>query len=754
MYYKIASLVLNSGQKNNSIADIFIAQPDSAKEALVGKIFVLAEIESQKNESAKLLDFLINNLNYNYYQNEKVILREKIDTISVESIFEGALSKTNKDLIEFLDKEKIKTSPYSINITACLLHNNELYFTNIGKNKCLLLHKEKVTTKSLKGKSEPLEKIEYKLTDIGKAPEEDNSAVTMDKLFSEVMSGKIPPGGYFLVINEALSEYISGKQLIDITTRLSPTGSVEQIRNILEKINSYVSFLGVIVKNTSSTSWSSDELKKQIDREIKNWDYKPEIVSTEEQTEAIMTPAGTINLKKWVKAITNKISSKNKTSAPIPVSTNKKAGKLFMLKDKILMKKRVPALSLEKLLVFFKKIGIIFFKIGFGVFSKKRNMDSIDDTGANNDGTTSSKTSKWPKIFLSAAALLVILLIGNVFISQKKHEQEQHQASFNSLISEINRNQDKVDSFLIYDNNSEAKKLWDDNKSLLGQIPEEEKAIRSDVSSLFERQDEQLAKLRKIKDISNVEKIADFSKLNQDAKPENITFLNGKLYAAAAPEKAIYKVDIKDNLVTASYNLSELKKMDHPSPSPDGIAYLDDGAVILVGEKSEFQKVTIQNPPENIGGLGMYGGRLYLSDKTSGQIWRYSKIGDEFSSPQEWLNNKTDLSLATDIFIDGNIYVLKSDGTVDKYLKGEKEVFALEAVDEPVTQASKLIVGENAIYVLELSSKRLIKFDLKGKLVNQYKFSQPEAITDITVSDADNQAFILSGQEVYQAKLE
>jgi len=52
------------------------------------------------------LEFLIKNINYNYYQNEKVILKERIDTISLESIFESALAKTNKDLADFITGKK------------------------------------------------------------------------------------------------------------------------------------------------------------------------------------------------------------------------------------------------------------------------------------------------------------------------------------------------------------------------------------------------------------------------------------------------------------------------------------------------------------------------------------------------------------------------------------------------------------------------------------------------------------------------
>jgi serine/threonine protein phosphatase PrpC len=756
MYYKIASLVLNSGQKNNSIADVFIAQPDSAKEALVGKIFVLVEIESLKTDGAKLLDFLVNNINYNYYQNEKVILRERIETISIESIFESALAKTNKDLVEFLTKEKIKISPYSINMTVCLLYQNELYFSNVGKNKCLLLHKEKVAAKTTKGRVEAEGKIEYKLSNIDIPPENDNEALTMNKLFSEVMGGKIPPGGYFLIINEALSEYLSSKQLIDITSRLSPAGAVEQIRNLLEKINSYVSFLGVIVKNTSSIGFSGEELKKQIDDEIKNWDYKPEIVSTEERTEAILTPAGTINLKRWFKVIAAKMAPKKKSTAPSPTPLGKKAGKIFMLKDKIFVKKRVSALSPDKLILLIKKIGALSARGITSLAAKREVMSDVKDNSLAAESVAKDRSflaKNGVKLFFFAAIILIVLITANTLISQKKQETEQRQASFNSLIAEIDKNQNRIDSLLIYDNNNEARQIWDANKSLLTQIPAEEKENRNDIASLFSKQEEQLLRIRKIKTISELKKIADFSNLNKEAKPENVVILDGRLYAASPQEKAIYKVDIKDGLVTASYDLAGVERMDHPSVSADGIVYLDKDAVVLMAKNGSFQRIAVKNPPENIGGAGTYGNRLYLTDRIGGQIWRYTKTEEGFSSPEEWLDNKSDLSLASDMFIDGNIYILNSNGTIDKYLKGKKEVFSLSSVDEAILDAGKLMVGENGFYIFESSSKRLIRFDAKGQFTGQYIFQQPQNITDISVDD-EEQVFILSEQSIYQASLQ
>ena len=122
--------MLTPPQRNQSALEIYVAQPDADKEALSGKLFALMEIESNKAAGLKIINFLINTLNHNYYQNEKMILRERVNAIKVEHIFESALAKTNKKLAEFLRAEKITLNPDILNLTVGVVCNDSLHFAN------------------------------------------------------------------------------------------------------------------------------------------------------------------------------------------------------------------------------------------------------------------------------------------------------------------------------------------------------------------------------------------------------------------------------------------------------------------------------------------------------------------------------------------------------------------------------------------------------------------------------------------------
>ncbi|HTW96328.1 MAG TPA: hypothetical protein VMD74_01560 [Candidatus Methylomirabilis sp.] len=755
MYYKIASISLANEQKSDVAGEIFIAQPDSEKEALVGKLIILAEIQAPRNDAAKVLSFLTGNLNYNYYQNEKVILKERIETISLENIFESALTKTNKDLADFLTEEKIRISPYAFNVTIGVLYKNELYFSGIGKNKCLLIYKEKVVPKA-KGHHEPeAEQIEYKITDVGEQTE--SEALNINKLFSTVTKGKIPLGGYFLVVNEALSEYLSHKQLIRIVTKLSPSGAAEQIRNLLEQINSYVSFLGIIIKNTFSLPLSGEELKNKLAEEESDDDYTPEITATEEKTESIMKPAGIINLKKWTHSLEKKISPATIT-APAEKISGKKT---FLFKEKIFFKKRSGLISWLKIKNFLLKCGRLaksFLSFLWRLIARRSATETKADLTIDvniKDGVTPF----WSRRKITIILVLVVLLLGifaiNIYITDRRNKAAEQQKQFNSLIASIEKNQNKIEADFLYGNRLEITDLFNQDKDLLAKIPQADIAKRQDVKALFDRQQQQAEKIQNINKISGLPKIADFSNLTAAADPQNLLQANGVVYAGDAKNHAVFKIDLKENIVTAVYNFGSATSSALSFPSAgqnNNVYYLSDNSILQLDQAGNAAPLALSFPSarENIVGVVAYSDKLYLLDKSLGQIFRYTKSDTGFVNQTKWLNQSADFSGASDMFIDGNVYVLYKDGRVEQYLKGKKQDFSLAAVTPAITDARRLIVTPDRFYVLEPGAKRLTIWDNKGAYLAQYIFTDLNNLKDFAVNDQAKQIYLLDGHAIYQ----
>ncbi|MFH1662191.1 MAG: hypothetical protein ABIA02_03795 [Candidatus Falkowbacteria bacterium] len=760
MYYKIAQLMLTPGKKANTISDVFVAQPDANKESLAGKLFALAEIELNKSENLKIVNFLIDNINHNYYQNEKIILRERISDLKVEHIFESALAKTNKNLVEFLHNEKIKLDPKLINITIGVIYKNDLHFASIGKNKATLICKNKDLSDS-----------GYKAINV---ENDENKKLNPAKLFTNVISGHIHNNCYFIFNNETLSEFLSEKQLIDIITKLPPGGAIEQIKNTLSKINSYVSFLAIIIKNSSMEEPS---IKPSI--EVVNTSARTSIEGlreTEETTEKFLTPTGIISPKKLTSYFSKILPN---------FSLNKKEkisdSKNILIKDRIIGKKKSNLFSFQKIIKIIKNIFVYSFNFiiyFFKIITNKNNLvdflKSAKIKAGNLKRAFSDSISKlfyWfknlnkiNKILFSIGIICLILFIGNSTILFFKNKKVKIEETYNSSIEEIEQKQNQVEASLLYSNEAGAKKILEEIDSLLSIFPRETESQISDFNELTKKHKEQLEKIRHVVKISKSNELANFVNLNSNANPENLMLIKddeNKIYTGDSEQKSIYVLNLPDNSVTAITDLSiNINNLNYPtSDKNNNIYYFNLNNIIKLNTKKEEMsslEINIKNNPNNISGIANFNNKLYLIDNKENEILRYNIAENGFSPPYSWLANNYDLSSATGIAIDGHIYILKENGDLEKYLKGEKENFSLDKIEPKIEKASKIFVSseQKYIYILESIKNRLAVFDKTGKFILQYQSDEFNNLKDFAVLEDDEKIYFLNNTSIYEITAE
>ncbi len=759
MNYKIAQFIITPSQRDEFTHEIYIAQPDANKEILAGKLFALIEIKSKKADSLKIINFLINALNNSYYQNEKMILRERISSIKIEHIFESALAKTNKRLAEFLQSEKIKLNSGLANITIGVIHNDSLHFSNLGKNKALLIYKCKTENGA-----------KYKISDIAEQTDksEAKKPLSAAKLFSNVVSGSIPRGGYFIFSNETFSEYLSSKQIIDIATTLPPASAAEQIKNTLNKINSYVPFLGIIIKNTTGIEMQEVRIKKQISS---TKDSIENLITTEDRTEKLLAPSGLINSNKLPRFFEN-------FSEYLKFNKNKKTnGKTFLLKDKIFSGKKISLFSLKKIFNSFKNCLILIIGALIHIFKTLTNKRKLAELRggfisiANNLSakikTVSSKTFFWcknlnkiNKILLSAFLICAIIFSSNIVWQNIKNKKAIQQASISELISSIEQKQNQIDANLLYNNEDGAKKLLEEVKKMISELPKKNQDEEDIYNALSAKNNTQIEKISRVIR-AEVFETADFSKLNANAKPTNIIMVQEKIFAADASQKTIYSLDLKSKFATAA-NLSgqNIKSLDFPNIGKNNeISYFNAGNIIIFDAKTEklsSLEIDYSFEPEKIIDLKHYNGKYYLADSASGQIYRFSINGAKLANANKWLNNKEDMSAMASMGINGDIYLLKNNGELFKYGKGEKQEFSISEIEPSLNQASKLIISENQnyFYILDPSGKRLVVFDKNGNFINQYASDKFDNLKDFQIDEKNKKIYFLNGSSVYMINAE
>jgi hypothetical protein len=745
-YYKTASIMLGSGGAKNSISDIFIAQPDADKEALAGKLFLILEISSDNANALKIINFLINNLNHNYYNNEKIILRERISSLKVEHIFESALAKTNAGLADFLNREKIKLNPLSINASVGVIYENNIHFAAIGTNKSFLIYKEK--------------EGEHKIIDVNKKTGSKTEKIKLNKIFSDIISGEIPDDGYFLFTNEALPEYFSSKHLVEIITKLPPGSAMEQIKNTLLKVNSYVSFLGILIKNTEKLKTEEEDDVLLTDN--KNLNSIDKLNNTEEETEKLLSPSGMINYGKWsgfIKKYIKKIFSKE----------NKNKTSIF-IKDKIFIKRKKPLIAFKKTALIIKDVLIYIFNLLFlfiKTVTSKEGLKSISTSFKNIFKKTQEKIilffkniaclSFKNKIVISVGLISLILFVSATSIKILENKKEEEKKIIEDLIAVLEQKQNQIDANLLYGNEDGAKKLINEASVLIEEILQKTDE-EENYEKYIEKNEAHLEKIRRELIIENFSELADFSNLNSNSYALNIILSNNKIYAGDSGQKTIYMLDLNDNTATAITDLSaDVKNLTNPAKdNQDNIYYLnfknpkEELSLIRLSDNNDIEKIEISIPDnaKNIIANASFNNMPYLLDNENNQIYRLRNF-----TGTDWLNEGYDIVNASDIAIDGSIYILLKDGQVRKFSGGAEDDFNIDSIEPIFSEADKITLSDNFIYIMESVNKRLAVFEKEsGDFILQYKLKDFDNLKDFEINEENKKLYFLVNNSVIETE--
>jgi hypothetical protein len=660
MHYKIASLILNASKHQTGSREVFVAQPDAQKESLAGKVFLMAEIGGKKYEAKQAIDFILDSINRFYYEDEKIFLQDKVEGLTLENIFEASLAKINKALLEFLNDKKIFLHPQESSLILGLIFENKLFFSNFGRHKAFLVNKQ--------GDDYELINVEASATDITSTKEKEVD--TSPKFFASVISGQIPPSSYFLFCNEVLTEYLSNKELINIISKLPPIVAAEQIKSSLAKLNSYVPFLGIIIKNTHGLSLA--ELKDEAQVEILKSAHNSisHLNYTEAQTEKMLSPAGLFNWHKFVnvyKKTKSKVKSINTKKKKDLASNSRELPELNKQKtfsaSKMLKEKLIVGHSRSRILGVLKIIWSTLINIINPLFWA-RAWKSFRLW-------LSQLHPKNKSMFAILALLLIFLVISvmwTAFNNRRKAEVEQ----FNNTMNSLETKRDMIDSYLLYENEEAA-------KNLIGEIIMELQSLNPRNEDQINRKDnlkvvidEKREKVQKLSTIDDPQLVFDFKNHNSSAETRNIVIFDNSVYAADSLAKAVYTWNL-DSSESDSFLLSgSVNSLDKPMFENDLIYYLNDRSLISLNPANGRQ--TLLNidglaTDNNIDDFQFYGGSLYLMMSDNNQVFRLNPANPNFNNRTARLASDAYLGDAVDMVItdSGNISILKNNGSIEDF---------------------------------------------------------------------------------------
>ena len=356
-------------------------------------------------------------------------------------------------------------------------------------------------------------------------------------------------------------------------------------------------------------------------------------------------------------------------------------------------------------------------------------------------------TKKRKRLLIGVGAALVIVIISTGFWKHSKTVASQ-EAAWTATFKEARDNRDRAESDLVYANDARAKKYIETADQLISQLDTTKSDHAGKIDGLKKELDQLKERLRKI----------------QAVEPIELTALSGAsdgmLVAPVLAAGAAYVVDLTENTVL---KIDISNKTTKKIPLPSGADKITSGtlgasSVVFSSSNGNLYAVNLQtdvvsklttNPrASSTTDFLIYGGRAYTLDGSSGQIWRASSASGGFGGEQSYIKASTsDLAGSVGIAIDSNVYILKADGTVSRFLSGGQEAFGFVSVDPPLRAASAIWTSADAtkIAVADPAEKRILLFNKDGTLKAQLTSSEFTGPRDIDGNEADRRLLVVDG---------
>ena len=325
------------------------------------------------------------------------------------------------------------------------------------------------------------------------------------------------------------------------------------------------------------------------------------------------------------------------------------------------------------------------------------------------------------KVILTILILILIVFIGSIIFAVKKQQDSKTTAIFDSVYPQ-------------------ASKKYEEGKSLLGL---NEGLAQDSFDQAKQLLDANINKLPK--GSSGEIKLQDL--LNQ---------VNQQLSSAPKPNSVSAKAvdSTSSNLLNAEIKNSGL----YFTIDSSNIYMLTSGAIytLKLDGTGKNSIVTNSNDWTSPAGFSNYYGNLYVLDKKQNQILKFVESNSSYSK-SNYFSDTTgiDFSKAISMTIDSSVYVLTTDGKIQKFNKGESVSFNITGLDKEFSNPTRIFTttDDNYVYILDNGNSRIVVLDKNGKYKAQYSVSQIKAAKDFDVDETNNKAYILSGGKVYEISL-
>ena len=147
----------------------------------------------------------------------------------------------------------------------------------------------------------------------------------------------------------------------------------------------------------------------------------------------------------------------------------------------------------------------------------------------------------------------------------------------------------------------------------------------------------------------------------------------------------------------------------------------------------------------------MYGRNLYVLDSGRGALFKYNGSSQSMGAGSVWLDDPGTLKRATHLAIDGNVYVMTHEGTIQKFFRGSRDAFSYHTFNPPLGASTKVYTSQesNLLYLLDPDNKRVALLDKQGLIKDQFTSPKFDDLISLAVNESEHTIAVLNGHTIY-----
>jgi hypothetical protein len=155
-----------------------------------------------------------------------------------------------------------------------------------------------------------------------------------------------------------------------------------------------------------------------------------------------------------------------------------------------------------------------------------------------------------------------------------------------------------------------------------------------------------------------------------------------------------------------------------------------------------------------------YDFNLYLLARDSGQILKF-QAGLYENNPEDWTGGlaQEEIAEATDIAVDGHVWVLLPDGRILDFFRSRLEKTIEPQVVPPLRSTTAIVAHAESDYLHVLGGQdgRILRMTRDGRVVQQLTTGGEQSpivgATDMVIDSASNIAYVLANNTIYTLRL-